>query len=150
MFEKMFRQSLGRPIEYKGRTIMRYDELQVPNEALVKIRFISQNSEWRQGIIIRVNGALIIDGEKIKNGIVLWYNENQLHYSFSLKSKDNKCLVYNCWEASGIKHSGFAGAAMHYDKIENGKRYYCNDGHLDDNFTDLIFDLAIIKESSHS
>ena len=36
------------------------------------------------------------------------------------------------------------GAAMYFEEIPNGKRYFCNDGYPDDDFDDLIFSIEII------
>jgi hypothetical protein len=31
---------------------------------------------------------------------------------------------------------------MIVEEIENGRRYYCNDGHPDEDFDDIIFELT--------
>ena len=39
-----------------------------------------------------------------------------------------------------------SGAAMYSEDIPNGKRYFCNDGDEDDDFDDIIFTVARMKE----
>ncbi len=63
-----------------------------------------------------------------------------------IKIFTNKDYVWvkNIWE--GVDHrgkkyvdSGHNGAAMIVEKIENGRRYRCNDGTPDDDFDNIIF-----------
>ena len=54
-------------------------------------------------------------------------------------------MVWNTWEDDkGGLEAWVRGAAMKKEVIApNRFRYYCNDGHIDDNFDELIFDIII-------
>lgn len=93
------------------------------------------------GEILKVNN---ITTEK---GFYLWYDTSpevvEINVHTKNKSNENRYLsVYNIWSfESKIIHSRHNGAAMYIEELPNGKRYYCNDGHPDDNFDDIVFRL---------
>ena len=60
-------------------------------------------------------------------------------------SDDQELMVWNAWEDDkGGLEAWVRGAAMKKEVIApNHFRYYCNDGHIDDNFDALIFDIII-------
>ena len=52
-FSSRFMESRGEPIEYKGKTLIMADEIEVEKTFKVEIKLISVNSRWRQGIRLR-------------------------------------------------------------------------------------------------
>lgn len=146
VFEELFFQSGGNPVEYKGRIIQMVDVVKL-NSSFQKIRLIFEEfgSNWKQGVMLRSKGEFIIDGKRIKNSIILWQVTAPRIVEFGISSNAGEIEVRNVWDTGdGVVHSWHAGAAIYIEETGAGKRYYCNDGHLDDDFNDLIFTIEMI------
>ena len=160
-FNAMFAESQGAPLIYNGNTLVMNHCLPFTDGDQILVTFESTNSEWRQGIGLDVFGYFIIDGEVYKDCISLWEDTSPHQQVITLKSDsfkrrpskrspDNGMIrVKNIWSYEtdcGIcVHSYIGGAAMIVEDLKNGKRYRCNDGHLDDNFDDIIFTIQTVK-----
>lgn len=147
MFEKDFIKAKGKPIKYKDKTICMIDYFEIPNTKS-KLKFVisETNSEWKQGFGLTVKGYFKINNQKVKNDIRLWEHTAPKEAIFKVECKDKKIMVTNIWDCGdGVTQKWHNGGAMYFEEIENGKRYYCNDGHPNDDFNDLIFDLIIIE-----
>ncbi len=54
-------------------------------------------------------------------------------------------MVMNIWDhGDGITQKWHNGGAMYFEESKNGKIYYCNDSHPNDDFNDLIFNIERI------
>ena len=153
-FSEMFRKSNGKPIQHKDKNIFLMDELPVAIKKEVKLKYtiVSTNSEWRQGIAIRTDGKLIFDDvqqTKKKEWIGIWEDISLWDDVFTCYSKNGILDVKNIWDTgNGVIESWTNGAAMWYEEIPNGRRYHCNDGHFDDDFDDIVFEIMIIPNNS--
>lgn len=150
VFEKEFEKSKGKPITYKGKIIRMWDQFQLPRKEIrLKFRIISTNSEWRQGISLKTTGSFFFGNDReFKNSIGIWEDTASSEDIFLCKSDDLVIEVVNVWDTGdGVIQSWHNGAAMWYEEIRNGKRYHCNDGHPDDDFDDIIFEIQIINDS---
>ncbi len=148
-FDKEFAEAQGKGIQYKGLHLIRHDKVKVNGKFRVTVNMISKNSEWRQGIELKIkNGSLTSkrSGLTGKN-FILWEElfENGQQSEFTGKSKDNILLVWNSWDhGDGVIQSWLRGAAMIREKVDDNHYIYkCNDGHPDDNFDDLVFEIFI-------
>ena len=124
-FESLFRESAGKPIQYHGETLMLMDKLPVPDKFKLSVILLSTHSLWEKDL-----------------------REAQAHnerYEYDCISKSNELMIWNAWEDDkGGLEAWIRGAAMKKEVIApNHFRYYCNDGHVDDNFDELIFDIII-------
>jgi hypothetical protein len=143
--ENIFIQSKGQPVNYNGHLIQMVDYVQIERDKSIEITFESTNSEWRQGIHLSIDGAFLINGVTIKKSLVLWQDTAPSKVVLGIKSKTGKCTVKNVWDlGDGVMHSWHNGAAMRVEKSSEGSIYYCNDGHPDENFDDLIFHLRVV------
>jgi len=149
-FQSKFMETNGNPFEYKGKMIRLYDYFKIPyKRTKLKLKFIKTNSEWKQGISIafRKKGFFYFKKQKIKKGIHLWEHTAPNEVVFEVETKEKEILIYNVWEDEDkFVQTGHNGAALFFEQIENGKRYYCNDGHPDDDFDELIFELTVVNE----
>jgi len=149
-FCELFKQSKGKPIQYKDKTLVAWDQIQLPSKITrVKYKIVSTDSEWNQGIAFRTKGSLEFDtGQKYKKGwMVLMENLVDWENEFTCYSKSGLLDVKNVWETDHCPvESWINGAAMWIEEIPNGRRYHCNDGHFDDDLNDLIFELTIKTE----
>ena len=145
VFGDLFVKSKGQPIKYKGRTVQMWDQFPVPKgQSRLRFRFVSTDSEWTQGVSLKTKGNFIANEEVVKKPLGLWEHTAPREGTIVCDSKDGFIEVVNVWDTGdGVVESWHNGAAMIVEEIKGGRRYYCNDGHLDDDFTDLVFELVI-------
>ncbi len=150
----------GHSIEYKGKTLVMGDDLPFEDFDRFIFKFEKTNSEWIQGFEIYLFGFIEIEdlNEIVRDRTVFWENTAPQQviikvWRDSTKRKKPKSLpekgllgIKNIWDPGmGSIESWYGGAAMIVEEIENGRRYYCNDGHLDENFDDIVFTVQKIK-----
>jgi hypothetical protein len=146
IFQDEFMKSKGKPISYNNKSILMIDDFTLPARTC-KIEFIiiSTNSEWKQGFELTTNGKMKINNGIVDNGTRIWEHTAPKSSIIEVDSKDKKITVTNIWDhGDGVTQKWHNGGALYFEEIKNGKRYYCNDGHPNDDFTDLIFELTII------
>jgi len=147
---RLFRESDGESLKYKGHTIAMWNRIPITRKKHVKIKYniISTNSEWVQGFAIRTDGELSFDDvkqTKKNEWIAIWENKSPAEDIFNCESKNGLLEVKNIWDTgNGCIESWNNGAAMWYEEIPGGRRYHCNDGHFDDDFDDIIFEIVIL------
>lgn len=146
-FEQLFIKSKGQPVEYKGHTIQMMDRISVTDGQQIRVFFESANSDWRQGVHLAIDGVFEVNGQIVKKAIVLWNDTAPREVPLKVRSKKGECLVKNVWDVGdGVMHSWHNGSGMIVEEIASGRRYKCNDGLPDDDFTNIIFRIeAIIK-----
>lgn len=140
-FEKLFIESKGQPIIYKSKELKMIDKISLSsNKLILDIEFVSTNSKWKQGIVLKTNGDFHVNGQKVPQKIVLWEHTAPKKNTIQLNSKDKLLSVYNVWETEdGTVHFWHSAAAFFIEKSNESKIYYCNDGYPDEDFDDLIF-----------
>ncbi|MFY9308196.1 MAG: hypothetical protein WAQ28_04010 [Bacteroidia bacterium] len=143
-FESLFVKNNGNSIIYDSKELVLLDRISVKENQKIKISFDEINSEWRQGIVIKTKGTIVVNGKEIKNSIVLWYDTAPKEINIQIKSKNNEIIIYNVWDVgNGTMHYWHNGAAMWVEKKENVVTYHCNDGYPDSDLNDLIFTLTL-------
>jgi hypothetical protein len=141
-FQAMFMESKGKPIQYQGNTLVMIDHLPTSGCRAIQVVFESSNSRWRQGIRVKSEGKLQVNGQVVagKKGMVLWEDTAPQTVEIELVGNPSTVGIYNAWDAgSGRIDAWHNGAAMIVEELRNGRRYRCNDGEPDDDFDDLIF-----------
>ncbi len=159
-FTEIFKNSKGQPVSYKGKIICLVDKFSVENGDILIASIEKASSERREGFCIDVTGYFEINGEKIQKGkkvkLNLWYDTMPKDLKIKVFTKTGFVWIYNIWEKNNsyimntqdgkpiTKHSvsteaWYNGAAMIVEEIENGRRYFCNDGRPDENFDDIVF-----------
>ena len=153
-FYDMFCESEGRPIVYNGMELVPYDTWNVEDKDEFRLTFESVGSEWRQGVSIgllkpqsrRKRGEILIEGKTFIKPFFIWQDLTPNSLNFIIIKPLTALEVYNAWDtANGSINYLYNGSAMRIEQIENGRRYFCNDGHPDDNLDDLIFRIERIK-----
>jgi hypothetical protein len=143
VFQDLFDESKGQPIEYKGRQLCVLDIIPLDESAhRFRLTFEQVNSEWRQGVYLNSKKLIEIDGEKLAKRVFLWHKTIPEVVELSLPQKSKELVLANVWDKGyGATDYWTEGAAMYIEEIPGGKRYHCNDGHMDDDLNDLIFTL---------
>ena len=142
-FDEAFENAEGAAINYKGIELIRIDRIPVNKKFSGSIKLLSVNSNWKQGIRIKLDGSLTINS-RTGNDFILWASDIDKPIMFSGEIKKGQLMIWNAWDPGrGGIDAWLNGAAMIL-KIEGNKRVYnCNDGHPDDNFDDIVFEIQI-------
>lgn len=139
-FQKRFADSGGKPITYKDKTLFITDRFPVANSARLRLYFEASNGEWRQGVVLRGDAELEVNGKVIGKHIVLWNDTAPPVIELGVRGNAETLTVYNVWDAGdGTIDARHNGAAMIIEEVPNGRRYRCNDGLADDDFDDIVF-----------
>lgn len=146
-FETLFIETKGQPIIYKGKEIRMIDKIDLPgNEINIKLVFLSTDSQWKQGIVLKTNGKFTVNDEVITNKIVLWEHTAPKEVSIFIKSKDKSLIIYNVWLSDKDSVEAWHnGSAIYVESLGNTRIYNCNDGYPDDDFNDLIFKVEFLE-----
>jgi len=128
-----------------------WDRLPIPQNKILRMKYklISTNSEWKQGFAFQTKGLILFENEDpIKKGwAAIWEHESPHEDFFLCKSKNGLLDIKNVWDTgNGVVESWSNGAAMWLEEISKGRRYHCNDGHQDDDFDDIIFEIVVQGE----
>lgn len=152
-FSREFIKSKGKPINYRGTEIISIDRISIPSKVEIKVRLISTNSNWRQGIYIETNDK-IKSNNLVGKRFILWQElfEKNNEREYTCYSKNGMLLIWNAWNTGKNRGTDawIGNAAMIKETIGNGVfRYRCNDGHLEEkrpiDFDDIIFEVEIIQ-----
>ena len=153
-FYDMFCESEGRSIVYNGMELVPYDTWNVEDKDEFRLTFESVGSEWRQGVRIglekpqsrRKNGEILANGQTLSKPFNVWQDSAPISFIFMILKPLTSLEIYNLWDTgNGLVLYWYNGSAMRIEQIENGRRYFCNDGHPDDKLDDLIFKIERVK-----
>ena len=132
------------------KEIIKWEVLSVHNRQRIKVRFISSNSENRQGIRIAIDvgkGNLTINGE-LGTEFVLWEDTCPKECEVECLSDEGYLSVYNVFERNeqGImrRNSQMAYSGMILEQKGNIYRYYCNDTGKKTDFDKLVFEIELL------
>ncbi|MCP2517545.1 MAG: hypothetical protein ACN6OP_21095 [Pseudomonadales bacterium] len=142
--ESLFIESKGQPVEVSGKLVYMVDRISISKSQRVTVSFESKSSVWRQGIHLSTVGMFEVNGQKIRNAIVLWEDSAPQSVEFSIISRDGLCNIKNVWDVGdGVMHSWHGGAGMQIVEDEFGRHYFCNDGHAELRFDNLVFSVRL-------
>jgi hypothetical protein len=146
-FEDMFMKTAGKPIEYQGKTLVMFDDFPTEGARRLRLVFEECTSEWRQGVALRFQGKVKVNGQIIRRGFMLWHDTAPRTVELELIGKIASIQVKNIWDVgNGVIESWHNGAAMIVEILPEGRRYRCNDGFADDDFNDVVFCIERVAE----
>jgi hypothetical protein len=142
-FDEAFVEAKGAPIIFNGIELVRIDKIPVNKKFSGSIRLLSVKSKWKQGIRIKLDGILTINSTS-GNDFIIWASDMDVPVIFNGEIKKGQLMVWNAWDSGrGGIDAWLGGAAMNIVIDGNRRIYKCNDGHPDDNFDDIIFEILI-------
>jgi hypothetical protein len=95
-------------------------------------------------------------GERVRRAVVWEYfslpleertqRKSKLPFSFEVECRNKKgeLFFYNMTDVQGRQEWWHAGSCMIAADIPGGRRYFCNDFEVDDDFDDLVF--SVLRE----
>ena len=155
-FGELFIESKGEPIEYGDRTLIMLDRLPAKLGQRFLVTIESTNSTYPQGVAM--SEGVEVFGERQRRAVVWEYfslppdrrkrEKSDLPFSFEVSCRNKRGVVsfYNMAEVDGRQAWWHGGACMVSEEIPGGRRYFCNDFQLDDNFDDLVFSVVAVLE----
>lgn len=136
------------------KNVIRWEVLSNQYNQEFNLKFISTNSEYRQGIRLAIdvgNGHLEIDGVRAKE-VYLW--EDTISESVNVKciSEDGLLSIYNVFEFEFDKRKRVMGGTgpftdlcgMLVEQKNNTFVYRCNDMSVNSNFNNLVFEIEML------
>lgn len=157
-FKRLFTKTEIWPefVIYKENKILLGDRFPVSNKETLVVTTEKTSGPYRQGFCFGVEGSIKFLGKQNRKGkyvnFFLWGRSEP--YEIQVFTKQPTIYIRNAWYdpqqgddapacwAGGDewrKYDHWGGAGMIVEEIENGRRYYCNDGECDDDFDDIIF-----------
>lgn len=126
---------------------MSWEVLSVKKEQEIEFKFISSNSNFRQGVRIAIDygkGEFEINNMKLKK-FYLWNDTAPEIVKIKCLSQEGLVSIYNVWETERGQMKGqmdFSG--MLVERNGNKITYSCNNGLLDTNFDELVFEIELL------
>ena len=145
-FEQMFIDTAGKPVQYKGETLLLYDQIELLGKSEMILNIESTSSRWRQGVMILFPREMHINIGSTKHlgkRLIFWEDTAPNDIKISWNEMTPNVKVYNAWEVDGQFHSLHNGTAMKKIIKNNVVLYYCNDGYPDEDFDDIVFSLYL-------
>ncbi|MGE3556331.1 MAG: hypothetical protein AB7M93_25875 [Candidatus Obscuribacterales bacterium] len=153
-FETAFLGSTA--IAYQRHVLRRTDSLFLSPVSHLLIKRHYTNSPRLQGIALATEGTITIQGKESKGlrpqdshgKILLWEDTAPPDLHLLVRSRDQFLKVDHVWVEEGRITAWQGGAALLVHYTSYGACYFCNDGAPDENFDDLVFEIAITPEPS--
>lgn len=130
--------------------IIKWEVLTIKNKQKIKVRFISTNSDNRQGIRLAIDagkGTLTTNGVTGR-GFELWEDECPKEFELECTSDEGYLSVYNIFEkytqGTMMRRSYMDYSGMILEQNGNIYRYKCNNATLKDDFDKLIFEIELL------
>lgn len=132
--------------------VVLWDVINIKNEQILTVKFISTDSENIQGVRLAVdygNGEIEINGIK-SPGFELWEDTVPCdeYIRAVVNSEFGRVSVYNIWRNNAL-NNGFSQSqkycsGMVIERIsENKFLYHCNDVGIETNFNELVFEITL-------
>ena len=118
--------------------VVKWDIFPVENAEWIKVVFESYSSPWRQGVWLRTDDRIIVNGVSCKS-VELWSDTAPQEVICQCFTSDGMLSVYNIWDRGNGRESQSWTSGMLVEQFRNGRRYRCNDIGFDTNFDKIVF-----------
>jgi hypothetical protein len=125
-----------------GRRSIHWDVVEINNEQAVRLTFLSVNSSWRQGVWLRSDPGITIDGE-MHHSLQLWQDDSPSMVEMMVSAENGRLHVYNIWDS----HRGYGlesqshTSGMLVEQTGKVRTYRCHDIGNNPDFSKLVFSL---------
>lgn len=125
-----------------GRPVIKWEVLEFGASDGGEIRFISKNSDWRQGLWLHCGDGFSLAGRVFKS-IELWSDNSPANVGFAMPSEGGVLHIYNIWDRGRGRESQSHTSGMQLEINGGLRRYGCNDIGFEPDYSKLIFELQI-------
>jgi hypothetical protein len=127
-----------------GHDVLQIEVVRVATGDELQVAFIDQNSEWRQGVWLAVDGEMEVAGARARQ-LELWTDAAPATVSLRIVSATDGLLrLYNIWDSGRGRRmeSQSATSGMIKESPSPGTTIYrCNDIGRNPAFNKLVFEL---------
>ncbi len=128
----------------RGREdVVLWDVQKIGDGQLIKVTFISKNSQYHQGIRLATDKGIEVNGQTYPS-IMLWEHSAPKDVICKCFTDDGLLSIYNIWDEGDGRESQAHSSGMLIE--ENGKTltYRCNDYGFETNFDELVFSIEMM------
>ncbi|MCC5786043.1 MAG: hypothetical protein JJU33_05000 [Phycisphaerales bacterium] len=125
-------------------SVVKIEALPIDGPQRLRLIFESCNSPRPQGVWLRSDDSLLIDGQAFTTA-EFWADAGKDHYDFTCKG--SALWLYNIWLDGDARRSQAYSSGMLVQEVEGGRRYRCQDFGPDADFSRLVF--RIVRRPEH-
>jgi hypothetical protein len=125
--------------------VIKWEVIDIENEEKIKITFLSNDSDNRQGIWLATDKGIEIEGQLFPQ-INLWEDTAPKEVIIKCFTDVGLLSLYNIWDDGNGVESQVYSSGMIVEEKENKLIYRCNDYGFDTNFEKLIFSIEKMKD----
>ena len=137
--------------ENHKKDVIRWEVISINQTQCIKVRFISVNSNNRQGVRIAIDsgeGFLVTNDVRGKN-FEIWEDECPSEIEIQCFSEEGLLSVYNIfeeidWTGKKRKYSQMDYSGMILERTGHIFRYSCNNAELNSEFDKLVFEIELL------
>ena len=130
---------LSNAFKEQGRDdVVKIEVFPIRDGDILKLTFESKNSQRRQGVWLRSDRCLIVNGQQCSS-VQLWQDTAPTEVLIECHTRDGRLHLYNIWDKGNGRNSQSWTSGMLVEEIANGRRYFCNDFGFDTAFDKLVF-----------
>jgi len=118
--------------------VVKWDIFPVRDAEWVKVVFESYSSPWRQGVWLRTDEGIIVNGLACKS-VELWADTAPREVICQCFTSDGMLSVYNIWDRGHGRESQSWTSGMLVEELNDNRRYRCNDIGFETNFDKIVF-----------
>lgn len=122
------------------KNIVLWEVLEVSDGQSIRVKFISCNSEFRQGVWIAADKGIEINGS-IYSQVNLWQDTAPKEVILKCHTDVGLLSLYNIWDDGDGRESQAHTSGMIVEQIDNILIYRCNDYGLETDFNKLVFSI---------
>jgi hypothetical protein len=143
-------RALNSAFKERGREdVIMIDVFPIHDGELLKLTFESSNSLWRQGVWLRSDKFLVVNGSEFPS-VQVWKDTAPSEVLLRCHCDENILHLYNIWDRGQGRASQSWSSGMLVEELTNGRRYSCNDIGFETSFDKLIFRLERVSVDGSS
>lgn len=141
---EQFQKSKGQPVLVGDDEVHPIYALELDKERLIKLKWISTQSNFKQGLQIKIDkGFIEVNGEKFTN-IILWEDTCPCEVLLRcVPQKKAKFKLWNVWDVDGLTQAWVGNAGIAISELDNYICLRCSDGSGDINLKNTVVELMV-------
>jgi hypothetical protein len=125
--------------------VVKFDVVEIQNEQVVKLVFISRNSIWRQGVWLKTDDGIVVNNQIVPSAQI-WMDSAPKEIVMQCRTRNKKLYLYNIWDKGSGAESQSWSSGMLIQLISSTRNYGCNDIGFDTQFDKLVFRLEFPRK----
>lgn len=123
--------------------VVQIDVIEIAGHQDVRLVIESTNSSRRQGVWLKSEKPLVINGEECPSASI-WSDTAPSEVLIKCQDGAEKIYVYNIWEGKAGRSSLSYSSGMLVEETSNMRRYRCNDIGFETDFSSIVFRIELL------